>query len=352
MKCLRILLVFTLTIPSYLAAQDSRPFKLGTFQDANHVYVGLVLDDRLVVDISQANEEIGGARPPIPSFMRGVINRYDALRPRLGEIADAAASSGTSVAYVRDVGSVKILAPITPSVIYNAASNYSLHAAEMARRAAGGAEPAAVPAPDPIPGIWERTPGDTRQNPYIFLKAGSTIIADGEEIRIPPQRGELDWECELAVVIGQPATRVSPADASDYIFGYTLENDVSDRGGRGDGRMGSDWFLQKNHDTFAPLGPFIVPKEFVEDPQALKQTLMLSGQLMQDSNTANMTHDIYEMLSYVSNILTLTPGDIYAMGSPSGVGTARETPVYMKAGDTAVCTIESIGTLTNPVVGP
>jgi 2-keto-4-pentenoate hydratase/2-oxohepta-3-ene-1,7-dioic acid hydratase in catechol pathway len=310
-----------------------------------------VLDDRLVVDISQANDVLAGAKPPIPSFMRGVINRYDELRPRLGDIADAAASSGTQAPYVTDVGSVKILAPITPSVIYNAASNYSLHAAEMARRAAGGAEPAAVPAPDPIPGIWERTPGDTRQNPYIFLKAGSTIIADGEEIRIPPKRGELDWECELAVVIGQPASRVSPADAIDYIFGYTLENDVSDRGGRGDGRMGSDWFLQKNHDTFAPLGPFIVPKEFVEDPQALKQTLMLSGQLMQDSNTANMTHDVYEMLSYISNILTLTPGDIYAMGSPSGVGTARETPVYMKAGDTAVCTIESIGTLTNPVVG-
>ena len=113
--------------------------------------------------------------------------------------------------------------------------------------------------------------------------------------------------------------------------------------------MCSDWFLQKNHDTFAPLGPFIVPKEFVEDPHALKQTLMLSGTLMQDSNTGNMTHNVYEMLSYISNILTLTPGDIYAMGSPSGVGTARETPIYMKAGDTAVCTIESIGTLTNPV---
>ncbi len=351
MNCLRTFLALTLIVPSYLAAQDGQPFKLGTFEDDGHEYVGLVLDDRLVVDISQANDALGGARPSIPGYMRGLIDRYDELRPRLGEIADAAAASGTRAPYVKDVGSVKILPPITPNIIYNAASNYSLHAAEMARRAAGGAEPAAVPAPDPIPGIWERTPGDTRQNPYIFLKSASTVIANGEAIRIPPKRSELDWECELAVVIGRPASRVSPADAIDYIFGYTLENDVSDRGGRGDGRMGSDWFVQKNHDTFAPLGPFIVPKEFVEDPQALKQTLMLSGQLMQDSNTANMTHDIYEMLSYVSNILTLRPGDVYAMGSPSGVGTARETPIYMKDGDTAVCTIESIGTLTNPVVG-
>ena len=180
----------------------------------------------------------------------------------------------------------------------------------------------------------------------------NTIIADGESIRMPPSRPNLDWECELAVVVGKPASRVAVEDAEDYIFGYTLENDVSDRGGRGDGRMGTDWFLQKNHDTFAPLGPFIVPREFVPEPLNLRQTLTLSGTVMQDSNTGNMTHDIYDMLSYVSHIATMQPGDIYAMGSPSGVGTARETPIYMQPGDTAVCAIEGIGTLTNPVVGP
>lgn len=351
MKCVWCVLAVHLTIPSFLVAQDVQPFKLGTFEDDDHVYIGLVLDDVIVVDIAQANNALEGAKSTIPGSMRGLIERYDELRPRLGDIADAAAS-GAQASYITAIGSVRTLPPITPNIIYNAASNYSLHAAEMARRAAGGAEPAAVPAPDPIPGIWERTPGDTRQNPYIFLKSASTVIADGEEIRIPPKRNNLDWECELAVVIGRSASRVSPEQAGDYIFGYTLENDVSDRGGRADGRMGTDWFLQKNHDTFAPLGPFIVPKEFIEDPQALKQTLTLNGELMQDSNTGNMTHNVYEMLSYISNILTLSPGDIYAMGSPSGVGTARETPIYMQAGDTAVCTIESIGTLTNPVVGP
>ena len=353
MKRVYLVLSLTLVIPSYLVAQDDQPFKLGTFEDDEHTYLGLVLDDRIIVDIVQANAVLEGAKPTIPAYMRELIERYDALRPRLGEIADAAASAaGVQASYVKDVRTIKILPPLTPNIIYNAASNYSLHAAEMARRAGGGAEPAAVPTPDSIPGIWERMPGDTRQNPYIFLKAASTVIADGEKIRIPPGRSNLDWECELAIVIGRPASRVSSADALDYIFGYTLENDVSDRGGRGDGRMGSDWFLQKNHDTFAPLGPFIVPKEFVDDPQVLEQTLTLSGQVMQDSNTGNMTHNVYEMLSYISNILTLKPGDVYAMGSPSGVGTARETPVYMEAGDTAVCTIESIGTLTNPVAGP
>ena len=115
---------------------------------------------------------------------------------------------------------------------------------------------------------------------------------------------------------------------------------------------GPDWFLQKNHDTFAPFGPFIVPKEFVPNPMSLTQTLTLSGTVMQDSNTGFMTHNIYEMLSYVSHIITLTPGDVYALGSPSGVGTARETPIYMEDGDVAICEIESIGTLTNPVIGP
>jgi 2-keto-4-pentenoate hydratase/2-oxohepta-3-ene-1,7-dioic acid hydratase in catechol pathway len=98
------------------------------------------------------------------------------------------------------------------------------------------------------------------------------------------------------------------------------------------------------------LGPFIVPKEFVPDPLNLGQKFTLSGNVMQDSNTSRMTHNMYDMLSYVSNIITLAPGDIIALGSPAGVGTARATPIYMKAGDVGVCTIEKIGTLTNPVV--
>jgi 2-keto-4-pentenoate hydratase/2-oxohepta-3-ene-1,7-dioic acid hydratase in catechol pathway len=351
MKRLTLALGLSLLLPSALLAQQ-QSFKLGTFTDGGVPYLGLVLDDTRVVNIAQANNALPGVKPSIPRSMTDLIVRYEELRPRLYAIAEAAAASAAQAAYVKDVGAVKILPPLTPNIIYNAASNYSLHAAEMARR--GGATPPAdqTPVPEPIPGIWEREAGDTRQNPYIFLKQASTVIADGEAIRVPPQREELDWECELAAVIGVPASRVPAAQANDYIFGYTLENDVSDRGGRADRRMGTDWFLQKNHDTFAPLGPFIVPKEFVPDPHNLKQTLTLSGQLMQDSNTGHMTHNSFEMLAYISNIVTLQPGDVFAMGSPSGVGTARETPVYMKHGDTAVCSIEGIGTLTNPVVDP
>ena len=343
-----VFLTLILSIPTLVRAQDVVPYKLGTFESGVETYLGLVLDDSLVVNIAEANESLAGDMPRIPAEMTALIVDYDALAPRLQAIA-AAAASDTSAAWVSDLGDVTVRPPIRPHIIYNAAANYALHAAEMAGRPGEIIE---GPIPDPIPGIWERNPDDRRQNPYVFLKMANTIIADGEAIRMPPGRPNMDWECELAVVVGKPASRVAVEDAEDYIFGYTLENDVSDRGGRGDGRMGSDWFLQKNHDTFAPLGPFIVPREFVPEPLSLRQTLTLNGTVMQDSNTGNMTHDIYDMLSYISHIATMQPGDIYAMGSPSGVGSARETPIYMQPGDTAVCAIEGIGTLTNPVVGP
>lgn len=343
-----VISVLIMSMPSLVLAQDIVPYKLGTFADGGETYLGLVLDDSLVVNIAEANASLDGDRPNIPAEMTALIVAYDELAPRLRAIA-AAAASEPDAAYVNNRSDVRVRPPIRPHIIYNAAANYALHAAEMA------GQPGEIlegPIPDPIPGIWERTPDDRRQNPYVFLKMANTIIADGEAIRVPPSRPNMDWECELAVVVGKPASRVAVEDAGDYIFGYTLENDVSDRSGRGDGRMGSDWFLQKNHDTFAPLGPFIVPREFVPEPLNLRQTLTLNGAVMQDSNTGNMTHDIYDMLSYVSHIATMQPGDIYAMGSPSGVGTARETPIYMQPGDVAVCAIEGIGMLTNPVVGP
>jgi 2,4-diketo-3-deoxy-L-fuconate hydrolase len=126
---------------------------------------------------------------------------------------------------------------------------------------------------------------------------------------------------------------------------------VSDRGGRGDRKMGgSDWLVGKNHDTFGPLGPFIVPKEFLKDPMNTRHVFTLSGTVMQDSNTNRMDHNIHELLSYASNILTLNPGDIVSGGSPAGTNIERAEPRWMRAGDTAVCEIEGIGKQTHPVV--
>ena len=162
---------------------------------------------------------------------------------------------------------------------------------------------------------------------------------------------QIDFECEFATVISKPAHYVPVDKAADYIFGYTAHHDVSDRGGRGDRKMGgSDWYVQKNHDTFGPLGPYIVPKEFIKDPMNTRHTMYLNGMVMQDSNTRNMSHNIYELLSFGSSILTLNAGDVISGGSPAGTNIERADPRWMRAGDTAKCDIEGIGALNNPVV--
>ena len=333
------------------AAQSNEPFKIGTFESGSDRFAGLVVGDRLVVRLDAADASL-------PRDVMGIIAGYDGLRARLQAIAGRVARQETPTpASILDLKSVKVLPPLMPGTILNAAVNYTEHAVEMARPAAAATAPAAAPAapakaaapPPSIPGIWQRKPGDTRHNPYLFMKARSAVIADGESIRIPPGRDRIDWECELSIVVGRTASRVPVERAAEFIFGYTLQNDVSDRGGREDGRHGSDWLIGKSHDTFAPLGPFVVPREFVPDPQKLAIKFTLNGKVMQDSSTDRMTHTVHEVLSYASHIMTLAPGDVIATGSPAGVGTARATPVYMKAGDLAVCSIERIGVLTNPV---
>jgi 2-keto-4-pentenoate hydratase/2-oxohepta-3-ene-1,7-dioic acid hydratase in catechol pathway len=202
------------------------------------------------------------------------------------------------------------------------------------------------------PGIWERAANDARpENPYLFQKSPTVIIGNGDRIVAPRGRTNIDFECEFTAVIGRTAKYVSVANAGDYIFGYTAHHDVSDRGGRGDRKMGgSDWLIGKNHDTFGPLGPYIVPKEFFKDPMNTRHVMTLNGEVMQDSNTNRMSHNIFELVHYASNILTLSPGDTIAGGSPAGTNIERAEPRWMRPGDTATCTIDGIGALTNPVV--
>jgi 2-keto-4-pentenoate hydratase/2-oxohepta-3-ene-1,7-dioic acid hydratase in catechol pathway len=249
---------------------------------------------------------------------------------------------------------LKTLPPIPdPSVLLNAAVNYSEHGMEMTGQAtvAASAEKVDPKVAQGIPAYWDRKPGDPRQNPYYFLKAPVSITGHGDPIILPKGRSQIDWECELNIVIGKTAKNVTAANAAEYIFGYTLDNDVSDRGGRADGRHGSDWVIGKSHDTFFPMGPYVVPRQFVPNPQQLPIKFSLSGKLMQDSNTDRMTHTVFELVEYASNLMTLRPGDLISSGSPAGVGTARGTPIYFKDGDVSTCTIEGIGTLENPVRG-
>jgi 2-keto-4-pentenoate hydratase/2-oxohepta-3-ene-1,7-dioic acid hydratase in catechol pathway len=292
-------------VPAYVAlavvfvtanvhAQSPMPFKLGTFEQGGKPFVGVVVKDSIVIDLAQANTALKSpaAKIPAPSDMKDLIARYDTgVRARIGEILqNTKPLEGTGrPTYVHDLKSLKTLPPIMyPTTMLNVAVNYRAHAAEMSGAPVAGA-PApgdALPGTTSAPGLWERKPDDKRWNPYMFMKSPTIVIANGESIRLPVGRTQIDWECELGVVLGRTADHVSVDRAGDYIFGYTLENDVSDRGGRGDTRYGSDWVLGKNHDTFAPMGPFVVPKEFVPNPQNLSVKFTLNGQLMQDANTS------------------------------------------------------------------
>jgi 2,4-didehydro-3-deoxy-L-rhamnonate hydrolase len=176
-----------------------------------------------------------------------------------------------------------VLPPVRPALILNAGGNYQEHSQGIAQQqqlATGAAAPAASEAVT-APGIWERKPGDPRpENPYLFIKPPTVVTGAYDPIRIPPGRTRIDFECEFNSVIGKLARHVPIDRALDYIFGYTIQIDVSDRGGRGDRKMGgsSDWLVGKNHDTFGPLGPFIVPKEFIKDPMNVRHTFTLNGQ--------------------------------------------------------------------------
>jgi 2-keto-4-pentenoate hydratase/2-oxohepta-3-ene-1,7-dioic acid hydratase in catechol pathway len=334
------------------------PFKLGTFERGGQAFVGLVLKDTQVVDIAPANAafEAANASAPkmaAPADMKQLIAGYGSgWRDRLGAIARNVGTAGTTPAYVYAVDTLKVLPPVRPSLILNAGGNYVEHSEGIAaQQRRTGAAPAPTSPATSAPGIWERKPGDTRDNPYLFQKSPTVVVGARDPIVIPRGRTNIDFECEFAVVIGKTAKYVPAAQALDHIFGYTVQIDVSDRGGRGDRKMGgSDWLVGKNHDTFGPLGPFIVPKEFVREPMNVRHTFTLNGEVMQDSNTSRMSHNIYELLEYASNILTLSPGDVISGGSPAGTNIERAEPRWMRAGDTAVCAIEGIGTQSHSVV--
>src|SRR5512134_2116382 len=351
-------LAAALVLSTALVAQPApTPFKLGTFERQGRAFVGIVLREAVVIDLAAAHAAITSPASNIaaPTDMKDLIARYDSgVRARIVEIVRTVGD--TRPAYVYDLAALKILPPIMyPTTMLNVAVNYREHDLEMARRqgdtrtATAGEAPAGTTS---ATGIWERKQGDTRWNPFMFAKLPGAIVAQGEPVRLPVGRTQIEWECELGVVIGRQASRVSEAQAMDYVFGYTLQNDMSDRGGRGDTRFGSDWLITKNHDTFAPMGPFITPKEFVADIGNTGMKFSLNGELLQEGTTAQMIHSVPEQVVYGSNILTLRPGDVIATGTPPGVGSARNPPILLKAGDTMTCTYDGVGTLTNPVVAP
>ena len=184
------------------------------------------------------------------------------------------------------------------------------------------------------------------EKPLLFCKTQNTLAGPFDPIILPQSCSQIDWEVELAVIIGRQGKRIAPEDAMNYVAGFSVMNDVS---GREAQFADSQWFRGKSFDTFAPLGPALVTVDEVEDFQNLKLTASVNGQIMQDGNTADMIFDIPAIISFISEDITLVPGDIISTGTPSGVGIFRDPPVLLKAGDMVECRVEKIGTIRNTV---
>lgn len=184
--------------------------------------------------------------------------------------------------------------------------------------------------------------------PLCFAKWPTCLVGTGDEIRIPAIAAEVDYEAELAVVIGRTVSDVSIDDALDFVAGYACFNDVTARDLQ---RRDGQWSRSKSFDTFGPIGP-VVPASEIPDPQVLAIRCLLDGQAVQDSSTANMVFSVAEIIAYVSQSTTLREGDIIATGTPAGIGLAQTPPRFLRPGDEVTVEIEGLGSLTNRVVGP
>jgi 2-keto-4-pentenoate hydratase/2-oxohepta-3-ene-1,7-dioic acid hydratase in catechol pathway len=188
---------------------------------------------------------------------------------------------------------------------------------------------------------------DLPERPILFAKWPNALVGPGEPIVVPAITQKVDYEAELGVVVGERVKGVSVESALEAVAGYVCLNDVSARDLQfGDGQ----WVRGKSPDTFCPVGPSLVPRDEIPDPQALRIRAVLNGETMQDSTTANMVFGVAEIVAFVSQAITLEPGDLIATGTPAGVGAFRTPPVFMQPGDEITIEIEGLGALTNPVV--
>ena len=182
--------------------------------------------------------------------------------------------------------------------------------------------------------------------PILFAKWTTCLIGPDQPIVIPKGIDEVDWEAELAVVIGRTARNVGVDDALDFVRGYTCMNDVSARRAQ---RDDGQWTRAKSFDTFGPIGPTVVPAHEIPDPQVLNIRARVNGETMQDSNTSRMIFSVAHLIAFISAGITLEPGDVISTGTPNGVGAFRATPIFLQPGDRVDVEIDGIGTLSNPV---
>ena len=339
---------------------EENQYRLATISFRGHRYVGIEIAGQMV-DLSLGYEYFKEATGKKDLFkakhnytMLDVLDEWDLFLDIFSAMVpfyyEALKKNNKSLPFVYQEEEVKFLPPILyPNRVLNAGSNYYDHALEM-----GAAEPV-----------------KEGHEPYFFYKGRShNLIGHGEAIRLTPRSHYVDWEAELAVVIGRKGKNVPASQALDYVAGYTCYNDVSarDRMMRHNETFLYDWFSNKGNDTFGPIGPYVVPRQFVPDPQNIGIRCYVSGELMQDTNTRLMVWNVAELIETASSVTTLSPGDVIATGTGAGVGMAKGIKVkhgeigkvfehmyagksrLLRAGDIVRVEIEGVGALENPVV--
>ena len=282
--------------------------KLALYQGQDGPRSAAVLNDTLV--------DLNATDPQIPTCTKSLLTAGQEML----QLAEEASRSGEPI----PLDSVKLLPPIAnPQKIICVGANYAEHAKE----------------------VGEEQPDE----PIIFCKFPTALHAPNEPVVLPTVSQKVDYEAEFVVVIGRQGRNISEKDALNYVAGYTCGNDVSARDWQLE-KSGGQWLLGKSFDTFAPVGPWVVTTDEIPDPENLDIALRLNGQTMQQSNTRNFIFPIAKVIAYVSQVCTLTPGDLLFTGTPNGVGLGRKPPIFLKSGDTMEVDIEKIGVLRNPVV--
>lgn len=292
-------------------------FTLGSDDAAR---LGAIVSDN-VVELAPA---LAG-RVTVPDRMIDFITAgsdvHDAVRSALADTTQWPA--GTA----HRLSDVTLQAPLRPGKVIGVGLNYVEHVEESSRSL--------------------DTAKELPDRPVLFSKPATAIVGPGQPIRHNASlTAQLDWECELAVVIGREALGVSESEALDYVFGYSIINDISAR----DQRRGGQWFFSKGQDSYAPFGPMIVTADEIGDPHSLQLRLTVNGDQRQNGNSRHMLFRIPTLIADITSGMTLEPGDVIATGSPQGVGAAMNPPTFLQPGDVVECTIERIGTLSNPVV--
>ncbi|MGD0026591.1 MAG: fumarylacetoacetate hydrolase family protein [Xanthobacteraceae bacterium] len=308
-------------------------YKLATYQSSDGPRAGIVVGEE-VFDAAKLTGK------PAYATVLGILADWKSAAAALRKAAaGAAGAAGAAKSRARHqpLAKTKLLAPVRfPSAIYCAGANYADHAAEMARREGR------PPPPDP------HTQG---LKAWHFMKAPHALADPGATVKISSYSNAMDWEVELAAVIGRTAKDVPQGNALDYVAGYAAANDLSarDRGPRANVPDASpfkhDWIKHKSFDGSCPLGPWIVPASDIGDPQKLGLKLWVNGVLKQDSNTADMIFTLAEQIEQLSAGLTLHPGDLILTGTPAGVGAGRGE--FLKAGDVVKIWVEKIGEIEN-----